>query len=507
MRSSRDVESSRIPLVAALVVFVVHVVANPHYGFFRDELYFIICGRHPQWGYVDQPPVVPLLAALSQAFGHSLLLLRAVPALFAAGGAYVTCLLVLEFGGGAFAQVLAALVYFFTPVLTSFGMKAGTDEVGLFTWPLIALLVVRLTRGADARWWLLVGALAGISLQSKYSVIFFLVALVAGLLATGERRALWTPWFAAGGGVAALIALPNLAWQAHYGFPMMELLRNGQNGKNVIPSPALYALQELLITNPLLAPAWLAGLFWLLFAPRFRFLAYAYIVLIAEMLGLHGKHYYPANVYPILIAAGGVAFEAWTGRLRLLRGPVLAYAFLAGLLMLPDVLPILPEATFVAYSQARDRALHVSEKMTETEHGREDSLLPADWADMHGWPEMAAATQRVYDALPPAERSRAVVLAGNYGEASAVAFFTPDVPVVSPHNQFWLWGTHGFSGNPIVQINGTCFEKRKLFRSRTRAATFSSPYAINYENDIPIWICRDPVEPLAAVWPEIKNYN
>ena len=144
-----------------------------------------------------------------------------------------------------------------------------------------------------------------------------------------------------------MIALPNVAWQAHYGFPMMELLRNGQNGKNVIPSPGLYALQELLITNPLLASAWLAGLFWLLFAPRFRFLAYAYIVLIAEMLGLHGKHYYPANVYPILIAAGGVAFEAWTGRLRLLRGPVLAYAFLAGLLMLPDVLPVLPEATFV----------------------------------------------------------------------------------------------------------------------------------------------------------------
>ena len=168
----------RIPLIAAVAVFLIHLVGNPHYGFFRDELYFIMCGFHPQFGYVDQPPVVPLLAAATQLFGHSLLLLRAVPAFFAAAGVYTTCLLVEEFGGGAFAQVLASLVVFFANVLMSFGMKVSADEVGLWTWPLIGLLALRLTKGADPRLWLAVGLIAGLSLESKYSALFYLFALV-----------------------------------------------------------------------------------------------------------------------------------------------------------------------------------------------------------------------------------------------------------------------------------------------------------------------------------------
>src|SRR5579863_8761091 len=113
--------SASIPPAAALATLIVHLIGNPHYGFFRDELYFIICGFHPAWGYVDQPPVVPLLAAGSQLFGHSLFLLRAIPAAFAAASVYATCLLVVELGGDAFAQIVAALAFFFANVLMSFG--------------------------------------------------------------------------------------------------------------------------------------------------------------------------------------------------------------------------------------------------------------------------------------------------------------------------------------------------------------------------------------------------
>jgi hypothetical protein len=497
----------RFPLIAALAVFGVHVAANPHYGFFRDELYFIVCGRHPQWGYVDQPPIVPLLAALTQVFGHSLVLLRAVPALFAAGGVYVTCLLTIEFGGGAFALGFAALVFFFTPVLASFGMKVGTDEVGLLVWPLIGFGVVRIVRGADERWWLGVGALAGVGLESKYSVVFFAAALVAGLLLTPQRAILWSRWFAAGTAVMLLIALPNVIWQWHYGLPMLELLRNGQNGKNTTPSVPLYLVQELFITNPLLAAEWIIGLVWLLRVPLFRFLGYAYVLLIVEMLVFHGKHYYPANVYPIVIAAGAVPIEALTRGRRFARVALTAYAFVAGLTMIPDVLPVLPENDYIAYSSARDRAFHVSPKLAETEHGREDQVLPADWADMHGWPEMAAAARAAYESLPPDEKRRAVVFAGNYGEASAVAFFTPDVPVISEHNQFWLWGPKGYDGSVLVQINGTCFKSDRLYASRTRFTQRVDRYAVNSESDIPIWICREPSRTLARVWPELKTYE
>ena len=115
--------------------------------------------------------------------------------------------------------------------------------------------------------------------------------------------------------------------------------------------------------------------------------------------------------------------------------------------------------------------------------------------------------QAVYDRLPPSERRDAVVFAGNYGEASAVAFFAPGVPVISEHNQFWLWGPRGFSGSVLVQINGSCFKSDGLFASRTRAATLEDRYAIKAEDNIPVWICRRPRRTLSAIWPEIKAYE
>ncbi len=510
LRCKKDgfVEMKRraIPWLAAAVVLLVHVVGNAHYGFFRDELYFIICGRHPQWGYVDQPPVVPLLAALTQIFGHSLFLLRLVPALFAAAGAYVTCLLVVEFGGGVFAQIVAALAFLFSPVLLSFGMKAGTDEVGLWTWPLLAYLIVRIVRGADPRWWIAAGVVAGLSLQSKYSVVFFIAAAIAGLVATPQRRVLGSRWLVLGSLVMLLIALPNVLWQAHYDFPMWQLLENGQHGKNVIAGPLLYIFQEILIAGIFLFPVWLIGLIWLLRTPMFRFLGYAYVILMIEMMVLHGKHYYPANVYPILMAAGGVQIERWASNARAVQAAIVAYALVVGPIFMPFVLPILPENTFIAYQNRVFDVLHISKATLATEHGREKSALPGDWADMHGWPQLAATVKSIYDALPPSERAQAVVAASNYGEASAVEFFAPGIPVISGHNQYWLWGTHGYTGNVVIDVNGDCGAKEHLFEHATRAAVFDAPYTIGWETHIPIMVCRDLKVPLAKLWPSLKNY-
>jgi hypothetical protein len=496
----------RFPLVAAGAVFAVHLFGNAHYGFFRDELYFIICGMHPQWGYVDQPPVVPLLAAGTQIFGHSLLLLRIVPALFAAAGMYVTCLLVTEFGGGIAAQVVAFLSYLFAGVLLSFGMKVSPDEVGLLTWPLLALVVVRIVKGADSRLWMIAGAIAGLSIESKYSVLFFLVALAVGLALTAQRRILFNPWFVAGCGIAAAVALPNVIWQASNGFPIWELLRAGQNGKNIVAGPVLFLVQQILITHLFLFPIWLCGLVWLLRTAPYRFLGYTYVVLIAEMIVLHGKHYYPADVYPILMAAGGVQIETWTARHPALRGAAIAYALILGPVFLPFSLPILSEPAFLAYQQHAFDILHIPRSALDTEHGRDVTPLPADWADMHGWPELAATIDHVYISLQPAERAQAVVVTSNYGEASAVAFFTPNVPVISYHNQFWLWGTHGYTGKVVIDVNGDCGQSMHLFRHARLVTHFNAPYTIGWETDVPIMLCEGIQMPIADVWPKIKKY-
>ena len=497
----------KIPLIAALATFGLHLVGNPHYGFFRDELYLIICGRHPQWGYVDQPPVTCLLSAATQVFGHSLVLLRAVPALFAAAAVYTACLLAAELGGGAFAQVLSALVVFFTPVLMNFGMKVSPDTPGLWLWVLATLYIVRIAKGADPRGWLAVGAILGVCLQSKYTVGFFFAALLLGLLFTPERTILISRWFLAGCGVSGLIALPNFLWQAHYGFPMMELLRAGQQGKNVIVGPGLYILQQLLITNVFLSPVWIIGWVWLFRNARLRFLAYAYIILIVFMLVLHGKHYYPADVYPYLIAAGGVAIEAWMSRSKAWQ-PVVAGAVVAlGLVFVPLALPILKEEQMVSYQDRLLRILHIPRQVVATEHNRM-AALPQDWADMHGWPQLAATVEKAYQSLPPGDRAQAAIVASNYGEAATIDFFGQGLPpVLSGHNQYFLWGTHGASGNVIIDVNGDCGARQHLFASSTLAGTFSAPWVMPYEDGIPIMVCREIRIPLAELWPGLKHYR
>lgn len=497
----------RIPMIAAAATFLFHLVANPHYGFFRDELYFIICGRHPQWGYVDQPPVIPLLAAASQAFGISLIALRAVSALFAAASVFVTCRLVQEFDGGTFAQVLAAIAAALAPILANFGMMLAPDSVGMWAWPLIVLYVVRIARGADPRWWIAAGAVSGIALESKYSAAFFLAAALAGLAVTQERRVLRTPWFAGGVALAVLIALPNFLWQAHYGFPMIELLRNGQNGKNVVLDPLSFLIQQVLLTNPVLALVWISGLGWSLWNARARWIGLSYIALVALMIALHAKNYYACDIYPVMFALGAAAIEGWTARARMLRPAVLAVAAAAGALLVPFVLPVLPVPRFIAYERAVSKVLPL--QSTASEHHKQ-SVLPQTYADMHGWPQLADTVRRVYQSLPQADRRRAVIVASNYGEASAIEFFAGArglAPVISGHNQYFLWGTHGASGDVLIDVGGDCAASSHLFRSARRAATFTAPYIMPYEDGLPIMICRGIKKPLADVWPHIKNYN
>jgi dolichyl-phosphate-mannose-protein mannosyltransferase len=481
-------------------------VANPHYGFFRDELYFIMCGFRPDFGYVDQPPLVPLLAAATQLGGHSLVLLRAVPALFAAGSVFVAIALAAELGGGMFARIATGLVVAFSPVLAAFGGKVGTDEANPLLWTLAAYALLRVVRGGHPAWSLVAGTALGLALEMKYSGIFFGIALVAAVLILPERRIVGSRWFLGGVALCVLIALPSIVWQAAHGLPMLELLKNGQHGKNAVVGPAEFLGQQLLIAGPFFAPVWIAGLVLLARDASTRFLALTFVLLMLMMIALHGKHYYPAAVYPILFAAGGVALERWTARASIAR-PVLALALLAaGLVFVPFVLPVLPEPAYLTYEARIMQVLHLTREATRTERHAE-STLPSDFADMHGWPELAATVEGVVAALPPGDRDRAVIVASNYGEAAALEFFGHHLPpVVSGHNQYWVWGPRGRSGDVVIDVNGDCGAKDRLFASARRAAEAGTAYAISYERDLPIMVCRGPKVALGSLWPRLKFY-
>ncbi len=442
----------KAPPVAALIALALHLAGNAHYGFFRDELYFIVCGFHPSFGYVDQPPLTPLLAAFSQSFGLSLLALRAVPAVFAGIATYAACLLAIEFGGGLFAVTLAALVAIFSPELLAFGSRLSPDTIEMAVWPLMALVAYRIVQGASPRWWLLLGGLAALGAWSKYSVAFFSIAIVAGLLCTPQRRVLATLWFGAGAALSVLLMLPSVLWQWRYGWPMLQLLHNDY-GKFMLAWPP-FPVQQILVMSPLLSVVWLIGLWWLLAGARTRFLGIAYIALIAMMWALDAKAYYPAPVYPYLIAAGAVPIEQWTRMRSSVRVAIIVLIALFAIPSTPFVLPVVPMAAYIKYQVALGNLFHIR---FHTEHGAGNDVPIQYYADMTGWPELASQVTAVYKSLPPQERSRAAIYAHNFGEAAAIDLYGAGdrlPPALSGNNTYWIWGTRGFSGAAVIDVNG-----------------------------------------------------
>ena len=489
----------RTAWIAAGLTLLFHAVGNAHYGFFRDELYFIACGRHPDWGYVDQPPLAPLLSAASQVFGQSLFMLRLVAAVCAAAAVFITCLLVEEFGGGTFAQILAAICVALAPVLASFGMKVSTDTLALPLWPLAALCTFR-ALNRDPRWWLGAGAALGRALNSKYSAIFFAVAVIAGLVASGEARRLANRWFAYGAALGVALALPNAAWQFAHGLPMLELLRNGAAGKNVVLSPPQFVLQQVSMMNPVLSVVWITGVVCSFMRRNLRWIGVTFLLLIALMIALHAKDYYPAAIYPIVFAAGAGTIEMWTLRARWTRPLVGGVALVCGLILIPLAMPILPIDRFIAYQNA----LHVRPHSGEhTKLG----VLPQDFADMIGWPEMAGTIAAVYASIPPGERSRVMIYTANYGEAAALDFFGSAYglpPATSHHNQYYLWGTRGFAGSDpiVISINVSVSDMQKSFTSVRLVYEYpGAPLAIPLERDDPIVVSTGLKRPLAQAWP------
>ena len=309
----RSIASPSIVLGAACLVL--HLIFNNRYDVFRDELYFIVCGQHPALGYVDQPPLIPLIAGASHAlFGVALLPLRLVPALAMSATVALSAELTRILGGGRFAQWLCGLAVLFSPVFLAEGLLLVTDALQPLTWLICTWCLVRLAQTHDERWWLWFGLAVGISLTSKYLIFLYLAGLAVGILATPFRSSLAKPQVYIGAAIALIFLAPSLYWQWDHGWPFLEILEVGATGKNLARSPLAFLVQQILFIGPISAPIWIAGL-WRLSArpslPHLRALPIAYATMIAIAYPLHGKAYYFTSFYPALLAAGALAIEGW----------------------------------------------------------------------------------------------------------------------------------------------------------------------------------------------------
>jgi hypothetical protein len=485
-----------------------HLVANNQYDVFRDELYFIVCGQHPAFGYVDQPPLIPLIAAASHAmFGTALLPLRFLPALAMAATVALTADFARSLGGGRFAQTLSGLATLSAPVFLVDGLLLVTDMLQPLTWLACGWLLAYLIRTRDERAWLAFGAVVGVSLASKYLILFYLAGLGVGVLATPLRRSLLKPWLYGGAALALAMTAPNLWWQAAHGWPFIELAKAGASGKNIALSPVGFMLQEALLVGPVTAPLWIAGLWRLATvrsAPELRAFPIAYVAMAALFVLVHGKAYYLAPIYPTLFAAGAVAFEGWLTR-PFWRRRAVGIVAVSGLVTLPMVLPVLRPPRLIAYS----RAIGLSPSHTAFERGAQ-SPLPQYFADMFGWREMAAKVSEVYRSLPPADRERAVFLGRNYGEAAALDIYGPALggpPAISGHNNYYLWGPRGFDGSVVIAVGVDVASAAKQFGDMEVVGHLDDPYAMPSETNIDIYVLRSPRRPLAEIWPALKHFD
>ena len=514
MEASSD-SASRLSRVAwpillglAAARLALHFLLGSGYGIFRDEFYYLACGARPDWGYVDQPPLVPLLARVASViWGYTTITageLRTFSALAMAGLIVLTGLMARQLGGGRFAQGLAALAVACAPMYLAVGDLFETVVFDQLCWALTGWLVLRAWQREPGRGWLLVGLAAGIGLETKFTMGLFGLGLAAalGFTSTG-RRHLRTPWPWLGGVIALAILAPNIWWQQAHGWPTAEFIHNNNAWNRKEWTLPGFLLDQIKFLMP--GAASLAAVGWWRACSRrgddgARALGWIYLVSLAVLLCTRGKPYYLGAAYPALIAAGATTAEAWTAR-RLAqnpgRGRWLRPALAVGMVLLP--LPVVPLALPVV-----PRARLAGSWVASQQH---------DYGEMFGWEALTTQVEDVFRSLPPDEQAGTTVLTMNYGEAAAIEHFrtvpTTEMPVVSEHNNYWFWGSGARDPQTLI-IVGTRHPERfqRFFGQIDQAATIDNPLGMdNDERGAGIYVCRQPKGSLRAEWPNGKSFE
>ncbi|WP_211238618.1 ArnT family glycosyltransferase [Actinomadura rifamycini] len=476
---------------AALVLLAL----GARYGYHRDELYFRVAGRHLDWGYPDQPPLVPLLArAVTALFGDSLVALRVPSALCVAAGVLVAGLTARELGGRRRAQLLTAGAYAVCPFAIASGHTLSTAAFDMLLTTVLAWLAIRWVRTRDQRLLLAAGAVTAVAVNVKYLAPVALAALVAGLLIAGPRDLLRRPPLAAGAALAVAAAVPGLLWQARHGWPQLDMADAIAGDADFGGRPGFLPFQ-LVLTGVVLSWLWIYGL-WRLYrsadlAP-YRFVGHAYLLLNIAFLATAGKPYYLSGLWAALWAAGAVEVErrgAPRGWGWAASAPAYAVTGVSTVLL---TLPVYPVATLASTPQP---------------------AVNADGAETVGWPRFAAEVARVHRTLPPGEP--ATIIVGNYGEAGALDRYGPDLGLpraYSGHNGYWYFGRPPDTATTAVVVGpesvAGAARLRRFWTDVRPAGRIDNGVGLdNEEQGKPVWICRGLRGTWTDLWPEFRTLS
>jgi 4-amino-4-deoxy-L-arabinose transferase-like glycosyltransferase len=469
-----------VALIAGAVVALLLAV-SARYGWHRDELYFRAAGRHLAWGYVDQPPFTPFVARLSSAVaGDNLTVLRLLPALTTALTITLGALIARELGGGRGAQIAGAAAVASGGFALGVGHLLSTAVFDLTAWMTLLWLAARLLRTGDTRIWIAFGIVAGVAMLNKNLVVLLTAALVCGLAIERRWDLLNTRWLYVGAAIAALIAAPNLVWEARHRWPQIDMARalsrrlSGENRSMLFPL-------QILLVGLLLVPLLWRGARWLARHPsarRFRPLLWAWPFALVVTFVTAGRPYYPLPLTIVVVVAGMVAIERAKGFRR-----VAWLIAVNALIAVPISLPVLPRSSGIT---------NVNDAAAETV----------------GWPQLARQVADTVRALPAQERSSVMILTGSYGEAGAIDRFGPALglpPAYSPHNSYADFRQPTDNGATVVAVRFSVGYLDRYFERCRQVATVDN--GLDVDNEVqgaPILVCRGLRGDWRDVWKRMR---
>jgi len=507
--SQAQEDQEALPHIAAgvLIVFcaaklLLHLfTSDRHYGYFRDELYYLDMARHLDWGYVDAAPLVAVYAKIALLMGGSLAALRIMPALAGTALVALSILIARELGGGRYAQFLAALCVLLAPGFLVMDDLMTMNAFEPLFWMGCVLVVARILRTGNSRLWLRFGVISGIGLENKHSTLIFGFAVFIAVLLVRPREFL-KPWIWLGGLIALALFMPNLVWQIKHHFPTVEDLQNvKREGKNVVLPPLAFIKQQILNMQPILFPVWLSGVGWLLWERRWRLLGVLFVVFFIAMEVQHAKDYYLFPIYPMAFAAGAAVIERWTAGRSGLRSAVVVVALAGTLPIVPLAIWWLPPDRYLAYQEK----LGIKPQKAETHH---ESLLMQPIADQFGWPELVRQVADVYNSLPPEDRAKTGIWAGNYGEAGAINLWGPSygLPTAnSRHQNHWYWGPPPIKYENLILIQWDVNDVRDNCTSYQAVEHFEK-WGMAEENQ-PFYLCRGVKFDIQKIWWHSHHWN
>jgi Dolichyl-phosphate-mannose-protein mannosyltransferase len=478
---------ARGPVAAAATAAAVALIATSgEYGYERDELYFRLL--RPSWGYLDQPPLTPLLAhGISRVIDEPWAI-RLPGTLAAVATIYLLASITRELGGGRFAQALCAWGYAFAALPLAVGHALLTATIDMPVWPAVLLFVIRAARRDQPRWWLAAGVVTGVSMYNKLLIAVVIIGLAAGIAACGPRRLLVSRWVWGAVAIAVVIGSPNLIYQVVHGWPQFTVGRAlaAHHGGSV--RAQILPLLGLMIGPPLV-PIWIAGLVHLWRGPA-RFVAAAFPVVLALVFVMGSQPYYELEFVAVLFAAGCVPTARWVTGARGKRALVITVVAVNAVVSVLIGLPVTPLGV-----------------LGDTPIASINQVVQ----DSVGWPRYVRQVADVYRSLPGAQRHDAVVITSNYGEAGAVDRYGPayHLPAVySGQNALYYAGRPPAGTRTVVFVGGQYDHARLLFASCTVHAKLDNAVSVdNEEQGEPVAVCTGPQQPWRTLWPELRHVD